>query len=38
VVSPPSLTTVAEFLDGDVLRKFSEKPEGWQSSGKPVKP
>jgi IS605 OrfB family transposase len=32
-----SYTSRASFLDNDVLPKFGEKPEGWQSSGKRIK-
>ena len=32
-----SYTSKASFLDNDVLPKFGEKPEQWQSSGKRVK-
>jgi putative transposase len=32
-----SYTSKASFLDNDLLPKFGEKPEQWQSSGKRVK-
>jgi IS605 OrfB family transposase len=31
-----SYTSIASFLDGDLLPKFGEKPEGWKSSGKRI--
>ena len=31
-----SYTSKASFLDNDLLPKFGEKPEGWQSSGKRI--
>jgi putative transposase len=32
-----SYTSIASFLDSDLLPTFGEKPEGWQESGKRVK-
>jgi IS605 OrfB family transposase len=37
VETEESYTSKASFLDADALPKFSEKPEGWQSSGYRVK-
>jgi len=37
VETEESYTSKASFLDNDVLPKFREKPEGWQSSGNRVK-
>ena len=37
VETEESYTSKASFLDNDVLPKFREKPEGWQSSGTRVK-
>lgn len=34
VETEESYTSRSSFLDNDVLPKFGEKPEGWQSSGK----
>jgi putative transposase len=30
-------TSKASFLDGDSLRKYGEKPEGWKASGRRIK-
>lgn len=37
VETEESYTSKSSFLDNDVLPKFGEKPEGWQSSGKRIK-
>ena len=37
VETEESYTSVASFLDGDVLPVFGSKPEGWKASGKRVK-
>ncbi|MDZ8258480.1 transposase [Nostoc sp. ChiQUE01b] len=37
VETEESYTSIASFLDNDLLPKFREKPEGWQYSGKRVK-
>ena len=34
VETEESYTSKASFLDGDVLPKYGEKPEGWQPSGR----
>jgi IS605 OrfB family transposase len=36
-ITEESYTSKASFLDGDLLPKYGEKPEGWQPSGQRVK-
>ncbi|MEH2282109.1 MAG: IS200/IS605 family accessory protein TnpB-related protein [Nostoc sp.] len=37
VETEESYTSIASFLDNDILPRFGEKPEGWKSSGLRIK-